>query len=341
MIIEFLNKMHSELLAEKLSLETEQNRIQIRLNENIRFIEKLKNEDDQNFDAFSPRKQNANLRSTINSLEQESSTISGELQDVKNRFMSLNCRLDELESVIKFAKNLRIVHTSNAGNSFGENDIFKLKILETQENERQRIARELHDSSIQSLTSIVHKTEFCSKLLDMDPIRCKLELASMSKVIREVIEEMRKMIYNLHPMSFDDIGFDVTLERELSKIEEKGIHASYFVEGNSYPLDSVISLTLLRIIIEACNNSVKHANPDIISVTMCYNPDFIKLIIKDNGKGFDVSEQKTDIRDDYSGFGLSTMKERVCLLSGTMDIISKIGEGTKIVIEVPTVSKEE
>ena len=93
-----------------------------------------------------------------------------------------------------------------------------IRPLETQENERQRISRELHDSTVQNLTAMVHMTELCSKLVDMDPIRCKLELNKMIKNLGEIIDDTRKMIYNLRPMSFDDIGLDITIERTLDKL---------------------------------------------------------------------------------------------------------------------------
>jgi two-component system sensor histidine kinase DegS len=82
-------------------------------------------------------------------------------------------------------------------------------ILQTVESERQRIARDLHDSTVQSLTSLTHKTELCLKLMDVDPIRCRLELTSQGKILKDIINELRNMIYNLRPMSFDDIGFNI------------------------------------------------------------------------------------------------------------------------------------
>ena len=116
-----------------------------------------------------------------------------------------------------FAKsNIIKSNERNSKESYSSNH---LSILEIQENERQRISRELHDSTVQNLTSIVHKTELCNKLLDIDPIRCRLELTMMSRTLRDIIDDTRKLIYNLRPMSFDDIGLDVTIERAIDKIK--------------------------------------------------------------------------------------------------------------------------
>ena len=223
-----------------------------------------------------------------------------------------------------------------------EEERYHTSLLETQENERQRISRELHDSTVQNLTAMVHMAELCSKLVDMDPIRCKLELSKMIKNLREIIDDTRKMIYNLRPMSFDDIGLDITIERTLDKLEATGTKKIHFVvEGTPYQLKPIIGITLLRIIQEACSNAICHANPTLIHVLLRYEQGAITVIVEDDGTGFDVHILDERPRDDNSGFGMSMMKERVYLLSGSIQIDSKIGVGTKIVVKVPISNKEE
>lgn len=223
-----------------------------------------------------------------------------------------------------------------------EEERYHTSLLETQENERQRISRELHDSTVQNLTAMVHMAELCSKLVDMDPIRCKLELSKMIKNLREIIDDTRKMIYNLRPMSFDDIGLDITIERTLDKLEATGTKKIHFVvEGTPYQLKPIIGITLLRIIQEACSNAICHANPTLIHVLLRYEQGAITVIVEDDGTGFDVHILDERPRDDNSGFGMSMMKERVYLLSGSIQIDSKIGVGTKIIVKVPISNKEE
>ena len=172
---------------------------------------------------------------------------------------------------------------------------------------------------------MVHMAELCSKLVDMDPIRCKLELSKMIKNLREIIDDTRKMIYNLRPMSFDDIGLDITIERTLDKLEATGTKKIHFVvEGTPYQLKPIIGITLLRIIQEACSNAICHANPTLIHVLLRYEQEAITVIVEDDGTGFDVHILDERPRDDNSGFGMSMMKERVYLLSGSIQIDSKI-----------------
>jgi len=172
--------------------------------------------------------------------------------------------------------------------------------------------------------------------MDADPIRCKLELSSMNKILRDVIDDTRNMIYDLRPMSFDDIGFDVTVERFLDKIKLiSGTNISFNIDGNTYPIKSVIGITLLRVIQEACNNAIKHSDASNIQVTLIYHPSLFTVEIKDNGKGFFVDSNHNVSREDNSGFGLSMMRERVFLLSGELIIESEPGKGCCIKAQIP------
>jgi two-component system sensor histidine kinase DegS len=212
----------------------------------------------------------------------------------------------------------------------------RLALLQSVETERQRIARDLHDSTTQTLTSLVHKTELCTRLLDVDPVRCKLELYNIGKSLRKIIEDTRGLIYDLRPMSFDDIGFDATLDRFIDKFKKNNkILFHYHVEGEPYSFDSVIQITLLRVIQEACNNAIKHADASNIDITLSYRKPSITLTIMDDGKGFDVQEVSHTAKNDNSGFGLSIMRERVYLLSGKLSIKSSPGNGCKIIVSIP------
>ena len=213
-----------------------------------------------------------------------------------------------------------------------------IKMLEAQELERQRIARDLHDSTVQNLTNCVHKLEYISKIIDTDPERSKMELIMLEKNTRTVINEMREIIYNLRPMSFEDIGIDVTIERELIRLENIGnIKINYTVNGKADDnIKPVISLTIFRIVQEACNNAIKHSKASSIDVVLNYNSNNIELSISDDGVGFDLDLYDNNNPDDInSGFGLSMMKERVFLLSGKFNIKSSKNKGTIINVVVP------
>lgn len=215
--------------------------------------------------------------------------------------------------------------------------VYGLKILEQQELERQRIARELHDTVVQNLTALIHKTEFITQIVDVDSIRAKLELQVMNKILKEAINDMRKVIYDLRPMTYDDIGFSDTLYRAVERLKNGcDIKISFKIEGESYDMDSVVQLTILRIIQEATTNCKKYSQAKNLDIRFIYKENEIELNIKDDGIGFDVNNLKTKVRKDNSGFGISMMKERVYLLYGVMNINSG-NQGTEINVILPRV----
>lgn len=339
MVLSYLEKLQSEYMQEKLNAEKELSDMQIRLRENIEFIKLLEETNDPNYESFTPREVNSKNKNKILELREEQKEIQQLVDQQKIYCSRCEQKLEELMTVLSDVKKKEITDSQQ---DFLNNDSYRITLLETQENERQRISRDLHDYTVQNLTSLVHKTELCSKLVEMDPVRCKLELSMMSKTLREIINDTRQMIYNLRPMSFDDIGLDITIERALDKLENdvrKKIQFS--VEGESYQIKPVIGITILRIIQEACSNAIRHADASYIKVTLAYHPDRITVKIEDDGKGFDINQVNVDDRDDNSGFGLSMMRERVYLLSGNIEIKSSEDNGTQIIVNVPIVNKEE
>jgi len=209
--------------------------------------------------------------------------------------------------------------------------MYGVKILEQQEAERQRIARDLHDTTVQTLTGLIHKMEFCSMIMDKDTERVKNELDFMSGVIKESIAGMRNIIYDLRPMTFDDIGFAETLSRAIDKLQS-GCDAviGYKVKGTAVRIPQIIELTILRLMQEACNNAKKHAAAKNITVTLEYKENKVCLTVEDDGKGFEIEAGKAK-----GGFGLSIMNERVYLLKGDIDIFSEKDKGTKVYVEIP------
>lgn len=333
MVVEYLEQTKKQFIDKRQSLLDEISSLEIKSKENIRMIQMLEDTNDDNFESFSPREVSSYTKSKMVELSEEQKQIQQLLQDYRSEVLELNLKIDEVTSVIKVAQNENEICNEEISKSKKSN----LYVLESIEKERQRIARDLHDSTVQNLTSLVHKSELCMKLIDLDPIRCKLELSSMGKILREVIEDMRKMIYDLRPMSFDDIGFGVTIERALDKCKAAyNIRYSFKIEGEEYQLPNMVSISLLRVIQESCSNAINHGNAKMIDIKLIYHEDSIELMVENDGDGFDVSTIDDLSRDDYSGFGLSMMKERIYLLSGDLSIQSKAGEkGCLLTVNLP------
>lgn len=210
----------------------------------------------------------------------------------------------------------------------------QFSVLDVQEKERQRIARDLHDTSLQNLTHLVHKVELSSLYIDQDPIKAKLELATIAKGLRKVIDDIRNRIYNLRPMTFDDFGLRETLLNLFSLINQEGhfeiIDDIDDIEDSFSDEEKEISLIMIyRIIQECIYNAVEHSGGNRIEVSLKDKKNFFQIIIQDNGTGFDQEEAEKKERH----FGLKVVRERVFLLNGTIEL--KTEKGTSIFIEIP------
>lgn len=214
-----------------------------------------------------------------------------------------------------------------------------IKIIEAQEEERMRVSREIHDGPAQSMANVVLKAELCEKLLAIDPNQSRAELKKLKDIVRTSLKDIRKIIYDLRPMSLDDLGLIPTIKRYIdSFMEETEINVELMALNEQYVVDSIIEIACFRIIQEALNNIVKHSNAKDVLIKIEQTPDKLYVIIKDNGIGFDIKNPKNKSGD--SGFGLIGMKERAELLNGKLDIISTLGEGTRILLSIPLERKD-
>ena len=321
MVKKYLEKTRDEFYDSKYALIEKLTAAENHFKENIKIIQMLEGKSDESFEAFTPREINSYNKSKVKELKEEQKLIEPQIKSLHKQISDVDCKIDEINSVIRVYNSDETTNEVEISEAISDvineedSDAFKRVILQTVESERQRIARDLHDSTVQSLTSLTHKTELCLKLMDVDPIRCRLELTSQGKILKDIINELRNMIYNLRPMSFDDIGFNITVERALDKLRNSNnIRCNFKTSGDEYMVDSLVSLK--------------------------YEPKSLTLTIKDDGDGFDTSAIPEFTREDNSGFGLSMMKERIYLLSGKISISSKPGEGCIVKVIIP-VNKED
>lgn len=200
-----------------------------------------------------------------------------------------------------------------------------------QEIERKRIASELHDTSLQNLTHLTHKIELAGLYLDTDVIRAKLELEEINKELKKTINDIRGTIYDLRPMSFDDLGLKETIERYCENVgAQTELNVKYQIDEIQLE-DKEMMLDLYRVIQECITNVIKHAKASNLTIDLKHESCKIIIIISDNGIGFSFNENQTE--DNH--FGLKIVQERIQFLDGDFLIDSKLGKGTTIKIEIP------
>ncbi len=213
-----------------------------------------------------------------------------------------------------------------------------LKILETQEQERKTVARELHDSIGSSLTAIRFALE--QKIRSMGPesrsASSGFSLEKIMDMLKEVIDESQRIAYNLRPSVLDTLGLLPAVRslcRRNSEIH-KEISLDIRLELSEEEISEKLKIVCYRIIQECFNNAAKHSNADRLYLYMGRSDNTLNLIVEDNGKGFEV-EKAIALASENNSMGLHGMIERVELAGGNIEIISNKGQSTKIKIQLP------
>jgi signal transduction histidine kinase len=210
--------------------------------------------------------------------------------------------------------------------------ILSSQLLTAQEQERGRIARELHDGIGQSLSAIKFKIEDAIGQLGKDVAGSSVNsLTSLIPLIQSTVEEVRKITMALRPSTLDDLGILATIAWFCREFQETYANVKIQKEIGLEEADIPESLktVIFRVVQEALNNVAKHSGADSVTIFLTKRDDTIELTIEDNGRGFDLKEA-FDIVGSKRGFGLGSMKERIELSGGSFSLESIRREGTTV-----------
>lgn len=322
-------------------LEQEYRRARIRLTEVSRDFVRYKEEDIKSayekatqiqLDLMVYREKESYLKSRRDDLQKRVRNVENSIERAETIASQINVVLEYLSGDLN--QVTRILESAKTRQLLG------LKIILAQEEERKRIAREIHDGPAQSLANIVLRTEIAERMLIKKEFEMvHEELIDLKGQVRAGLEEIRKIIFNLRPMALDDLGLVPTLRKFTQDFEEKTkIHTVFELAGKEIRMPSAMEAAIYRLVQEAFSNVLKHASASHVSLEINYHPQLVSIIIQDNGIGFasDLTELEASRN---SHFGLVGMRERVELIEGRMDIDSNPGRGTKIIIDIPTTAE--
>lgn len=201
-------------------------------------------------------------------------------------------------------------------------------VLSAQEDERRRIARELHDDTVQSLASLLVGLR---SLEDGESVaESRATARSLRTVTATALEEIQRIARGLRPSVLDDLGLGEALERMASDFSRHGVAVKVNTICSRPRLPEAVETTLYRIAQEALSNAHKHAAARSMSILVREMPSRVQLIVEDDGRGFDVNE-----RPPAGHFGLLGMQERAALLGGSMTLESTVGSGTTVYVNIP------
>lgn len=307
------------------SLETEADPIAMRLEDyhgEISRLEKvleslMKNVSEADI-VFSPR--SGKLNEEVKQRQMELDLLKRKCAALQSRYDQINQNIDLLVDVLASDSD---VETTKSG-------------LVYQEQDRHRIARDLHDTALQHMSYLVTKLESCKNFIDTDPIKAKMELSIARHNLNESIDEIRGVIYNLRPMAMDSDGFNSAVAKFVQSFnEDKKYEITSDIEDIVCD-DQLILVTMYRIIEECFSNIKKHAEAYKIHLIIQEQIGLYYIYVEDDGRGFDVDKV---FLNDKLQFGLSIMKERVALLGGSVTINSAPNAGTKIKVLIPAPKK--
>lgn len=207
-------------------------------------------------------------------------------------------------------------------------------IIRSQEMERQRIAREIHDGPAQAIANVILRLDLVEKMMAQKPELVGREFAKMKEIAQGALNEIRGFIFDLRPMTLQDLGLTATLKKIVQSNQGlSDCHVEFIVEGTEAPLSAEAELAIFRIAQEALTNVKKHALASNAYVHLKYLPGEVVLIVEDDGHGFEANKT---VNGDYTHFGLIGMQERAEDIDGDLQVISQKGRGTKVIFSLRT-----
>jgi signal transduction histidine kinase len=223
-------------------------------------------------------------------------------------------------------------------------------VTRAQEEERRRLARELHDDTAQALVALSRGIDALGTRPVDPPLlpQDRKFLEELGQLTKRTLDGIRRACQNLRPSVLDDLGLAAALDSLVSAMVAQGLPCSYTQAGEPRPCAPEVEVTVYRIAQEALSNALRHACASAVAVELSYSADTLRLVVRDDGVGFDASQDLRGVRastgakgsENSSHLGLLGMRERAALIGATLDVASAPGKGTVVRLRAPLVASE-
>ena len=234
----------------------------------------------------------------------------------------------------KFAQlEIEMLNKASFDEKISQQKIISSKIIENQEKEQNRIAKDVHDGIGQMLTGLKYNLESIN-INDIEKTASKIE--HLKALTTNIIKGVRTATFNLTPPELSDHGIVPAITKltlELGKLTGKKIQFFNKTDFNSR-LDSLVEINIYRITQEAINNAIKYADSSHILVSLSHSKNILSMVIDDDGKGFEPSKVKK-VKNGDGGMGMTFMKERIKYIDGRLFLNSELGKGTRVTLNIP------
>jgi two-component system sensor histidine kinase DegS len=221
------------------------------------------------------------------------------------------------------------------GGISAESDNVIMRIIDAQEGERQRLARQMHDGPAQSLTNLILQAEIVEKSFGLGMEEARAELANLKQSVNATFEKTMDFVFELSPMMLDDLGAVPTLRRYIEDFQDKsGLTVAFDIAGEERRLAPHVEATVFRVIQELLHNVWQHAHASHVQVAVDLQGTMVNISVEDDGSGFNVDEVLSSAQERKT-LGIVTMQQRIEMLGGSINFDSSLGRGTKVTIQIP------
>jgi two-component system sensor histidine kinase DegS len=319
-VVEKLNEI-------KLLLEQSQLEVKKLAQRNVSVSSSLQQIQNQ-FDTI-PREDIRDSYDTALDIQQRLFVMRGQLEKLQSDREHLEQYLHHLERVAEVMKGGKS-SSQKPGLAQGYESLEA--IIQAQEAERQRLSRQMHDGPAQALSNFILQTEIALRLFDVNPNQARDELGNLKESASDTFQKVRDFIFELRPMMLDDLGLTPTIKRYLEAFKDQiGIETRLSVTGVDRRLESYIEVLIFRAIQELLGKAVRESRANQVELRIDFSDNSIRVIIEDNGKGFDEETLK-----NTNKVGVQVIKERVEMLGGYLSVDSILGQGTSVTFQIPT-----
>jgi two-component system sensor histidine kinase DegS len=257
----------------------------------------------------------------------------GELRLAETYRQQAEASAAAIATLLRHGERLKALRERAAGGpASGSSPGASVGLTLAQEEERRRLARDIHDGPAQLLANVVFRIDVAQTLLQGDPARARAELEQLKHLVRHSLQDVRKIIFDLRPLALDDLGLIPALRGYLGGLQERaGLKVDLHVAGDPRRLPTALEVALFRLVQEALHNVRKHAGTDAADVRVEFGEAEVRVTVADRGRGFDPGAAA----GASDRLGLRSMRERAELFGGSLTLRSSPGRGTVVAATFP------
>ena len=263
--------------------------------------------------------------------------LRSQVEQLQAKKESLERQVETLRAFLDVASQIPALSAPGEGpeRSAVGSDSVVMRIIEAQEGERRRLARQMHDGPAQSLSNLILQAEIVERTFGQGLEQARAELANLRSAVNATFEKTMDFIFELSPMMLDDLGAVPTLRRYVEDFRDKtALGVTFDLVGEDRRLAPYVEVTIFRVIQELLRNVGQHAHAGHVQVNLNMQGSMVGIVVEDDGSGFDVEEALASAQERRT-LGIATMQRRVEMLGGNFKLDSSLGRGTKVTIQIP------